>query len=231
MRKLKIYSELIYLFGVILLSLSIAMLPAAGFGLSMLAAPAFLLSEFFSFLTFGQADYIVEGLLLLLFFLLMRKVRLLSFSAFITSLLFGAMLDFWRAFVPILNPTVTAPGSMELWVRIALFAGAVVIGAFAIALMFRTYLYPQIYELFVKGISEKFGLSCSRFKMVFDGAFLLLSVVISLVLFHGIRGIGFGTIILVICNGPLIGWFEKLQGRVLDIRPLFPSLSRKFALK
>lgn len=231
MKKITFYSEVCYLMGVVLLSLSIAMLPAAGFGLSMLAAPAFLISEKLAAISFGQADYIVEGVLLLLFCLLMKRAKLLYFASFITCLFFGAMLDLWRAILPMLNPEITAPGSMELWVRLALFAGAVVIGAFAIALMFRTYLYPQMYELFVKGVSEKFHLNRERFKFVFDGAFLLLSVGMSLALFGKIYGIGIGTVLLVVCNSLLIGWFGKLFDRALDIRPMSVKLSRWFELE
>ena len=48
------------------------------------------------------------------------------FSAFITCLIYGAILDFWRSVIPLFNPEITAPGSMSMPLRIFLFAAEIV---------------------------------------------------------------------------------------------------------
>lgn len=67
MKKWKISSEIVYLIGTVILALATAMLTAADFGLSMVVAPAYIVSLKFDFLTFGQAEYIVQGLLFVVF--------------------------------------------------------------------------------------------------------------------------------------------------------------------
>ena len=56
MKKIKIYSEIIYLLSIIIISFSVAMLSAVDFGISMIVAPAYILSEKlgFTFLTIIQ---------------------------------------------------------------------------------------------------------------------------------------------------------------------------------
>ena len=57
-RKIKISGEVAYFAAIILLSLAVAILSAADFGISMIVAPAYLLSLKTSILSFGQAEYV-----------------------------------------------------------------------------------------------------------------------------------------------------------------------------
>ena len=77
MKKWKISSEIVYLIGTVILALATAMLTAADFGLSMVVAPAYIVSLKFDFLTFGQAEYIVQGLLFVVFCMVVIVVSLL----------------------------------------------------------------------------------------------------------------------------------------------------------
>ena len=61
MEKIKISSELTYLLAIVLLSLAVAMLSAADFGISMIVAPAYLLSLKIDVLSFGQAEYVIQA--------------------------------------------------------------------------------------------------------------------------------------------------------------------------
>ncbi len=224
-------SEICYLLSIVLLSFAVAMVAAAGFGVSMVVAPAYVLSLKVPFLTFGQSEYVVQALLFAAFCLLMRRVKLVYFSSFLTCLLYGAVLDLWRAVVPLLNPTVTEPGSMTMPVRIVLFACGMLLTAFSVALFYRTYLYPQVYDFFVKGISAHFHLNLTRFNQCFDASCLLVSCVLTLVLFRKFVGIGVGTLVITLCNGFLIGKFSDLFDKVLVAEPLFPRFAAHFDLE
>lgn len=56
MKKLSLSGEAVYLIAICLLSLAVAMISAANFGLSMIVAPAYLVSVKTGELTFGQAN-------------------------------------------------------------------------------------------------------------------------------------------------------------------------------
>ena len=60
-------SEICYLVSIVLLSFAVAMVAAAGFGVSMVVAPAYVLSLKVPFLTFGQSEYVVQLLLFAVF--------------------------------------------------------------------------------------------------------------------------------------------------------------------
>ncbi len=56
MKNLSLSGEAVYLIAIFLLSLAVAMISAANFGLSMIVAPAYLVSVKTGVLTFGQAN-------------------------------------------------------------------------------------------------------------------------------------------------------------------------------
>jgi len=228
--KITVYSECTYLLSIIILSFAVAMISATDLGLSMIVAPAYIVSQKLTFLTFGQCEYILQGVLFVVFCLLMKKVKTVYFSSFLTCIIYGAVLDLWRVVVPLFNPTVTAPGSMELWLRILLFVIGELLTAFSIALCYRTYLYPQVYDFFVKGVSERYPIDRSRLKTIFDVCCLLVACILTLLLFRKFVGIGIGTLIITAVNGVLIGMFGKLMDRYMTVKPLWPKLALVFEI-
>ena len=227
---LRLPSELAYLLGLAIMSLSVSLTAAADFGVSMIVAPAYILSLKCTLFTFGQAEYIVQGLLFIAFCIAMRGIKLTYFVSFVTGVLYGVMLDGWRMFIPILNPAVTAPGSMAMPVRIAFLLVGMVLTSLAVAMLFKVYICPQVYDFFVVGITTKYRLDRIRFKRFFDAGALLLAAAMSLLLFGGFRGIGWGTVLMTVCNGVIIGWFSKLLDRFVAITPQFPRIAEKFEI-
>lgn len=226
MRKIRLHSEPVYLFAIIVMALAVALTAAADFGVSMIVAPAYLISLKVTGLTFGQSEYIVQALLFAVFCILMKKLRLVYFISFGTTVLYGAVLDLWRLLIPALNPGVTAPGSMALWIRMVYFALGMVLTGFSVALCFRTYIYPQVYDFFVKGVSERYRLNIDRFKIIFDFSFLAAAVVMSFAFFGKFNGIGVGTVIMTCLNGPIIGLFGRIFDKRFELVPLFPKFEK-----
>jgi len=230
MKKLCLRSEAVYVAAVLLLSFSVAMTAAADFGVSMVVAPAYILS-LKTGLTFGQCEYLTQALLFIVFCLLMGRLRPVYFFAFFSAVFYGAVLDVWRFLIPAFNPAVTAPGSQPLVVRILLLAVGMSLSSLAIALFFRTYLYPQVNDFFVKGVSWRFSLNRTKFKTCFDAAFLLIACAMTLLFFGRFRGIGVGTVVMTCVNGPLIGLFGKLLDARFRFVPWLPKLEAAFALE
>ncbi len=230
MKKIKLSSEAAYVLGILLLSLSVAMIASADFGVSMIVAPAYILSLKVSFLTFGQAEYIVQGILFIILCIAMKGVRLIYFEAFVTGLIYGAALDLWRVIIPHFNPDLYAPGSFSMPLRIVYFSVGMVMTSFSIALLFNTYFFPQVYDFFVKAVSHKYQLNRTKFKIGFDMTFLLISVTFSLILFGRFNGIGIGTVIMTCLNGLIIGAFSKLFEKHFAFEPRFKRLASRFEL-
>lgn len=145
MKPLRLSSEFVYLLSLALLALAVSLTAAADFGVSMIVAPAYILSLKCPALTFGQAEYIVQGVLFVVFCVAMRRVRPLYLVSFATGLLYGVMLDAWRL-IPALSPA--AVGTAPMPVRVALLLVGMVLTSFSIALIFRIYLYPHCVLVF-----------------------------------------------------------------------------------
>lgn len=229
-KKITLHSEIMYVFACLILSLSVAMTAAADFGVSMIVAPAYILSLKVDFLTFGQCEYIIQGILFIIFCIIMKKIKISYFFSFMTCVIYGTMLDMWRFIIPVFNPDITLPGSMSLPVRIILFSLGEIITCYSISIFFKTYIPPEVYDYFVKGITEKYTVNRSIFKTVFDFSFLILAIIMTFIFFGRIKGIGIGTVIMACVNGTLIGFFEKINNKIFDFTPIFKNFSGIFDL-
>ena len=229
-RTLVLPSEVVYLFAVVLIAFAVSMTVTAGFGVSMIVGPAYLVSLRVPSLTFGLAEYVLQGILFVVFCLAVRRFKWVYLSSFVTCLLYGLILDGVQRFVPLLNPAVTAPESLPVPARLVLFAAGMVLTSFAIALFFKVYLYPQVYDFFVVGLVSRYHLKKGPFKTGFDLTFLALSVILSFALFGRLEGISWGTAVMAVCNGTIIGLFSKLFDRFLTVKPLFPKFAKAFEI-
>lgn len=229
-KRLRVSSELAYVAATVLLAVAVAMLTRADFGISMLTAPVYMLHLATQGtalpLTFGQAEYVIEAILFVIFCLLMRRIRPLYFVSFGTGVFYGLLLDLWRL-LPILSEQSPPPA---LWVRVVFFVVGELATAFSVALYFRVYIYPAFYDFFVKGITEHYHLPSTAFKLGFDLLLLVIGVGMSLWLFGTVfgYGIGLGTVLIAVINGPLIGVAGKLLDRFLEFTPSFPKLAKYF---
>ena len=206
------YAELAYCFGLLCSTIGIALMERADFGVSMVVAPAYLLHlklvQIFPWFTFGTAEYTFQALLLLIIVLVLRRIRLSWFFSFVTAVLVGLVLDI------VMIPVARFPVD-RIWQRLIWYLLGMQFCSFGIALMFHTYISPEVYELFVKLLSRKAGMELHKFKTVYDCASLLLGIVFSF-LFFGFghfEGVKWGTIFCALINGKCIGlwsgFFEK----------------------
>jgi len=229
-KKVCIYSEVAYIMGVVVLSLAVSMTAAADFGVSMIVAPAYIFSQKFSFLTFGQGEYVLQALLFALMCIIIKKVKPIYLVSFVTCIIYGAILDGWRTFIPIFNPEITTPGSMGMPLRIAFLIIGMLLTAVSVAMLFRTYIYPQVYDFFVKAVSQVKNIDRIKFKKAFDFACFSLAIAMTFVFFGRLVGIGWGTVVMTVFNGVLIGKAGDVIDRYFEIKALFPTIEEKFKL-
>ena len=222
MKKITKMGELAWLIGTALCALGVAFCTKASFGLSMVAAPPYILhvaiSKFWSFYTHGTSEYIWHAFLIVLLCIAVKKIRLSYFFAFGSSVVAGVMIDFWR--------WVLGGGEAyeAIWQRIIAFIVGECLIALAVAFLFRTYCPMQAGDLIVVEIAKKYGFEISKVKLCNDLISLALSVVLSLVLTKSFVGVGIGTIVITFVNAPLIKFFGKMLDKMFDFDPAFPKV-------
>lgn len=212
MKKKVFYTELAYLAGLVLLALGTAMMEKADFGVSMVVAPAYLiykkLNPLLPFVSFGMAEYMLQFAVLAVMALVLRRIRLSYLLSFATAVIYGFILDLCMALVG-----MAGAGSMAL--RVVFYLLGMVLCSMGVAMLFRTYISPEAYELFVKEISAKVKMDVYRFKTVYDCCSCLIAVIMSFIFFgFGVfEGVKLGTVVCALVNGSLIGlcsgFYEK----------------------
>ena len=236
MKKISKASELMWLLGVVLVALGVAICSKANLGVSMIAAPAFVVREavaaLWSWVTVGVVEYVLQGVLLLLLCVLIRRFHWRYLLAFAVAIVYGYTLD--------LIMWIMAPVSFDaVWLRWVMLLVGDVITAMGVACFFRTYMPLQVYELFVAETAKRFGISLPRVKWIFDLSLLAISVALSVLLFGDVadfdwstigysdfHSIGLGTLVTTVINSPIIAAMGKLLDRVFDPTPRFKALER-----
>ncbi len=227
MKKIMRMNEVYWLLGNILCAVGIALCTKSGLGLSMIAAPPFILNQylvhFSPFFTQGACEYILQAFLLLVMCMLTGKFRFKYLLSFATAFIFGNMVDLSLWFC----------GGQAVYdslvLRIIAFAVSEIIVSLAIACYFRTSLPLCVYELFVVAVADRFKRPSHRIKMIFDYFMLTLSIALTLLLFGGFVGIGVGTIILTLVNSHLIRLWGIVLDKLFGNEPRFPKLTKKLS--
>ncbi len=220
MKKNVFYSEISYILGIVFIALGTALTVLGDFGISMVVAPAYILHlkmfEIFPWFTFGVAEYVLQAGILLVMMVIVRKVKLSYFLSFLTAVLYAFLLDGAGMLLALLLP---AP---VLWQRLAVYIAGDLITCAGVAMIFRTYIPPEAYEMFVKELSSRFGLPLHRVKTVYDLGSLGLAVAMSFLLLGSLQGIGVATVITAFLNGTLIRLFDRLFDKTLRFEDKLP---------
>lgn len=236
MKKISKSAELLWVFGIVFVALGVAICSKADLGVSMIAAPAFVIQEalcaVWSGFSVGTVEYIFQGVLLVALCICVRGFNWRYLLAFAVAFLYGNVLDL---FLWILGSTPFSTVALR-WVM--LIVGDIVT-AFGVACFFRTYMPAQVYEIFVSETARRYKIKLARMKWAFDLTLLCLSVVLALLLFGdagsfdwstiayaSFHSIGLGTLITTLINSPIIAALGKLIDKLFDNSPLFPKLER-----
>ena len=155
MKKLQKSAELLWVFGIVFVALGVAICSKADLGVSMVAAPAFVVFDaikpLWSGFSVGMTEYIIQGLLLILLCLIIRKFNWRYLIAFAVAVIYGYVLNF---FLWLLNSV----SFNAIWLRWVMLIVGDIVTAFGVACFFKTYMPLQVYELFVAETSKKFNI-------------------------------------------------------------------------
>ena len=228
-------AEIFWILGIFLVPLGAAICNKANLGISMIAAPAFIIHSAIesiapSFFSIGVVEYIVQAFFSILLCLVVLKVKLKYVLAILVGVLYGYVLDMWLLVIGV-EPFE------EVWLRYIMLVVGCTVTAIGVACFFRTYLPLQSYELFVTEIARKFKFNVNIVKWVYDVALLLISIILALTLFGDVKTfnwseiyktnyhyLGLGTLIATFINSPIITFTGKLMDKVMGQDPLIPRL-------
>ncbi len=236
MKRIEKASELLWLLGTIFVALGVSICSKTGLGVSMIAAPAFVVAEAVApicqFFSVGVTEYIIQGILLVLLCLIIKRFNWRFLLTFAVAVIYGYTLDL---FLWILKD-VAFEGVVLRWVM--LIVGDI-FTAFGVACFFRTNLPLQVYEMFVKEVSSTFKISINKTKWGFDISLLTITIILVLTLFGDLKefdwstvyytsfhSIGLGTIVTTIINSPIIKAWGKVIDRVFGSESKFPKINR-----
>ena len=234
MKKIEKASELLWLFGRVFVALGVAICSKADLGVSMIAAPAFVVYEAIAPLwggfSVGMTEYIIQGLLLLLLCLVLRRFDWRYLLAFAVAVIYGYVLNFFLWLLSGLSFDT-------VWCRWLMLLVGDAVTAFGVACFFRTYMPLQVYELFVAELSLCFSLDINKTKWAFDISLLIISILLALSLFgdagsfdwaalshRSFHSIGLGTLLTTAINSPLIKLMGMAAERIFGSAPRFPEL-------
>ena len=230
MEKRRFSTEMAYVVGLVILAFSTAMMERAAFGMSMVVAPAYLLHRWLEpmlpFVTFGTAEYVLQGGLLVLTIAAVRRFRVSYLFSFVTAVVYGFVLDGWIAVLDL----APAAAMDTIPMRVFLYVAGMIFCAMGVSLMFRTYISPEVYELFVKEFSDRWGKKISVVKTVYDCVSCAVAVAMSFAIF-GVGqfvGVQWGTVVCALINGWIIGRWSSFWDRHFAFTDRFPKLKSWF---
>ncbi len=211
-KRKNMYNVINWFLGITLCGFGVCLCTKSDFGLSMIAAPPYIihytLRDLLPWYSQGTSEYIWEAFLFIIVCIIVRKFKMRGLLSFLTAVLSGFVIDGW--FIPLGG---NAPYETFTARLIAFLIGAPVI-SLAIAFVFRTTLPPQVYELAVGEIAKTYNLKIGKVKLANDIIMLVISLSLSLILTKGFTGIGIGTIIVTFLNAPMISFFGKIIDKI-----------------
>ncbi len=217
MNKIKLNNIVAYFTGQFLLALGVVLTVKANYGVAVVTSPSYVLSRYIDTLSFGTLSYLHQGIIILLMLTVVREIRLRYLLTFLSAVLFGYVIDLWTFILA--NLQLNSPFG-----RVILLVGAIVTMSFAIT-NFLLSGFPMLpFDIFVRKISVKYGIRFSRAKLVFDLSNLAIAVALSFIFFGKLVGVFWGTFLVGLSLGPVIGIFLKFYGRFVEITGRLPGV-------
>lgn len=234
MKKISKSSELLWLLGNIFVALGVSICSKADLGVSMIAAPAFVITDalqsLWSGFSVGMTEYIFQGILLIILCFIVRRFNWGYLLAFAVAIIYGYTLNLFLFLI----------GSVSfeaVWLRWVMLIVGDIFTAFGVACFFRTYMPLQVYELFVAELASRFKFNINKVKWLFDISLLVVSILLALFLFDDAKtfklstigytsfhSIGLGTLVTTVINSPIIALMSKLIDKIFNPTPTFSKL-------
>lgn len=191
--------------GMFLIALGTVINTKTNLGNSAIGSLPFILSKL-SNVSLGLMTNIVYATFIILQILILKGITKQIILQIPITILFGFLIDlinyFW--FIDVNNLYVS-------FILLFLSISFISFGMFIVLKLNFVYNTP---DGLVKAMSTKFKLKNGTSKNLLDFIVVMISIIISLINFKSLQGVGIGTIIAVIFIGRFISLWEKLGGKI-----------------
>lgn len=202
MSKKSISKELLFIFSLLLNSITFNLIMKANFGLSCMSSLPYVLNQLTDLVSIGMINFIVQTATLIVMMLITKKFSLYYALSFVVGFIFGALADLW---FPIFN---SLPDTLIC--RIILFVVGWVGMVITLVGFVRCDMPLMPFDIVVRDIAKVKSVNTGKIKMIFDIIFTCLGLILSTVFLGKIVGIGISTIFQAIFTGKLESVLLKL---------------------
>lgn len=204
-----------FILGIVINGFGVAAITKASLGTSPISSVPYVLSLRFPF-SLGQFTFVFNMLLILGQWILLKKdFKPLQFLQIGVTFIFSACIDISMSILSFLQPQNILTSLISLLVGCSILAFGISVEVAPDVLM-----VPG--EGLVSAITKVSGKRFGSVKVFFDCTLMLCAVVLSLIFFRYINGLGIGTIISALIVGKIVNFFNrrlKLISRIRDLRP------------
>ena len=194
---------LLLFLGMFLIALGTVINTKTNLGNSAIGSLPFVLSKL-SNLSLGMMTNIVYATFIILQIIILKEINKKIILQIPITILFGLLLDvinyFW--FIDV----------NSMYISFVLLFFSITFISFGMFIVLKLNLVYNTPDGLVKAISTRFKLKNGTSKNLLDFIVVLISIIISLISFNSLQGVGISTILAVIFIGRFISLWEKLLG-------------------
>lgn len=199
----------IFLMGLFISSLGVSFITKADLGTSPISSIPYVLSLGFP-LTLGNFTIIFNVLLVLLQIIILGKdFKKRDLLQIIVTFLFGYFIDGTMFLLGWLHPALYPAKVIFLVIGCLILALGVYLEVFADVIML-----PG--ESFVKAVTIRWKTDFGNTKVCFDASMSVIAILLSLLLFHHLKGVREGTIVAALLVGILARAYGRFFQRIAD---------------
>jgi len=204
--KITLPGELLLVVGTFFVSMGVVFMLYSGAGISAVSSVGYALALVFPVLSQGTWTYLFQGLLVVILFIVGRRLNWVYLFSFVVGFFFGIGVDFHKLWVYALP---LAPALRVVYFLLGYFSIA-----FGVALMNRCLLPIIPADLFSREFSKLSGIPFVRVKITLDVTCFFITLLLTTLCFGRPKGVGIGTAIAAFTLGKSI----SLIGERLDRR-------------
>lgn len=198
---------LLYLLGLLLMTIGISISIKSNFGVSPVSSIPYTITMVFG-LEMGKATILFHVMLVMLqLVLLRREFELLQLWQVVVGVVFGYFTTFSNWMMSFLPTPHTMP------VRLLLIIVSMCFIAWGIFLYVPTNLVPLAGEGIIKVVSDLLHVSFPHAKMSFDAGMVVFSLIACLSVLHELGSVGLGTVVAAFGVGAILNGITKLFGK------------------
>ena len=202
--------------GLIFNSISVTLLAKSDQGLSTISLITYVFSLVCSFLSFGTWSYIIQGSMVVILIIMLRKVKPGYAISFVIAAIYGGLIDFFNQYVKVLPDTTP----LHILYYCVGFCGM----AIGTCLLFRCCIPVLPFDTFTRDISNHFNIPYKNIRTGFDIFSVVISSVLSLIYIGSIEGIGVGTIINMLFMGMAVSTVSDILDKNFYFKPVIKWL-------